>query len=287
MAVFVSRRTRLEWPGAVYHVMSRGNRKGKIFQDDVDRRYFIETIRDTTIRYGIRPHALCLMNNHYHVVFDTPRQNLSRAMQHLNGLYAQSTNRRHGWTGHIFEARFHSPVVQRELYLRRVARYVVLNPVRAYLVDGPDKWPWSTYRATAGLEPPPDWLYSDWLDHAFDANTRAEAQARYRCYVNQPAARNIRIDPKARAIGSAAFRDAIADATDQKHRDRGLPTWSGAPGRPPLAQLFGDTPLSLAVRDGLIETAHVAHGYSLAEIARYLELDRSTVSRALSKRLKS
>ena len=117
----------------------------------------------------------CLMGNHYHVVGDTPRGNLSDVMRFLNGCYARASNRRHGRTGHLFEGRFRSLVIQRESYLKRVVRYVVLNPVRAHLVTDAAAWPWSTYCATAGLQAPPDWLSVDWLDWAFAAGTRAEA----------------------------------------------------------------------------------------------------------------
>lgn len=260
--------------------MSRGNRKGPIFDDDLDRRYFYETIRDTARRYAIRPHAVCLMNNHYHLVFDTPRDNVSHAMQHLNGLFAQTSNRRHGRTGHLFEARFRSLVIQREGYLRRVARYVVLNPVRARITMMPEQWAWSTYPATAGLEPPPDWLYLDWLAWAFDSPTREDAQSRYREYVNAPTARKAKIDTGALAVGSQQFRKSVAGLHDSD--DRPLPVGFQTPERPPLDSLFSEV-VSALLRDRAIENAHVAHGYSLAEIARHLRIHRSTVSRAFKR----
>src|SRR5690606_423102 len=108
--------------------------------------------------------------------------------------------------GHLFEGRFRSLVVQRESYLKRVARYVALNPVRAHLVADPGAWPWSTYRATAGLDEPPDWLWLEWLEWAFDTADRAEAQARYREYVTEPTTRRLPINTRALAMGSAGFR---------------------------------------------------------------------------------
>ena len=130
----MARRPRIQFPGAIYHVMSRGNRKSPIFADDDDRHQFIARLAEATVRYGIRCYALCLMNNHYHIVCDSPRGNLSDPMRYLNGVYTQDSNRRHQRTGHVFEGRFRSIVVQRESYLRRVVRYVVVNPVRAGIV---------------------------------------------------------------------------------------------------------------------------------------------------------
>src|SRR5262245_51693176 len=144
----MSRRPRLQFPGAIYHVMSRGNRKLRIFDDDDERRVFMTTVDRAVWQYGVRVFAWCLMPNHYHLVLETPRGNLSDAMRHINGVYTQATNRLHQRTGHVFEGRFKSFVVQRESYLRRVARYVVLNPVRAHLVSDVADWTWSSYRAT-------------------------------------------------------------------------------------------------------------------------------------------
>ena len=103
---------------------------------------------------AFRVYAACLMVNHYHIVGETPLGNVAHGMRFLNGVYAQASNRRHRRTGHLFEARYRSLVVQRESYLKRAVRYVVLNPVRARLVTAAAAWPWTTYRATAGLETP-------------------------------------------------------------------------------------------------------------------------------------
>ena len=159
--------------------MSRGNRKSAVFTTDDDRRCFMNALGETALTYHVRVYAACLMGTHYHIVLDTPRGNLSATMRQLNGEYSQDSNRRHERTGHTFEARFHSIVVERERYLRRVARYVVLNPVKGGLCADAASWPWTTYRATAGLEPCPPWLYIDWLEWAFKADSRSEAQERY------------------------------------------------------------------------------------------------------------
>lgn len=258
-----------------------------IFDDDGDRRQFVETIAEAAIRYEIRPYAACLMDNHYHLVFDTPRGNLSDAMRHINGVYTQTSNRRHGRTGHVFEGRFRSIVIQRESYLRRVGRYVVLNPVRAGLVREASESPWSTYRATAGLEPPPSWLFLDWLEWAFAVQSRAEAQLKYRLYVNAAVVKKSRLDLHAPVMGRPAFEAAVLEAARARNADRLLPRSYRALSRPTLETLFAAAKRRTADRDRLVErdhlihTAHVTHGYRLAEIAVFLEVDPSTAGKAL------
>lgn len=277
----MARPRRIQFPGGTYHVMARGNRKAPIFDDDDDRTVFVDLLGQTVDRHGLSIYAACLMGNHYHVVGATPQGNLSEAMRFLNGVYAQASNRRHGRTGHVFEGRFRSLVVQRQSYLKRVARYVVLNPVRARLVSAPDAWAWSTYRATAGLDQVPAWLCLDWLEWAFDAATRAEAAVRYRDYVNEPPTRKHQIDTNALALGSDAFRNEVTAMARDLRPDRPLPRGARREIRPALAHLLsGLDPRSQGFGHA-VWTAHVTHGYRQGEIARQAGIDPSTVSRVL------
>jgi REP element-mobilizing transposase RayT len=278
----MSRRARYQKPGAVYHVMSRGNRKWTIFEDDSDRRCFLMLVGHTVRRYALKVFALCLMGNHYHLVCETPRGNISSAMQYLNGEYAKGSNRRHGRTGHLFGERFRSFVIEREGYLRRAVRYVYLNPVRAGLTATAEEWLWSTYRATAGLRPAPPWLDCEWIETAFDTTTTLDAQLRFRAYVNQPAAKIARIDTSVAAFGSASFREAIAAAMNPR-TDRPVGTAILPQSRPSLADVLGDLQADRARRADLMRVAHEEHGYHLAEIARQVGLSRSTVSRVVQR----
>lgn len=274
----MARRPRLHFPGAVYHVRSRGNRKLPIFDDDEDRRLFLAIVHKAAVRYGIRCYSFCLMGNHYHLVFDTPLDNLSEAMRHINGLYTQASNRRHRRTGHVFEGRFRSLVIQREGYLRRANRYVVLNPVRARMVNDATAWPWSSYRATAGLEPVPPFLDLDWLEWTFGGASREEAQVRYRLYVNNPVKKHARLDWQTPAVGQPAFETAVRETAKIEHPDRLLPRTCRAMGRPTLQELFNLVGESRSARNMMIRQAHVAYGYRLAEIATFLNLHPSTAS---------
>lgn len=282
LPTFMARRPRIQLPGAVYHVMSRGNRKGPIYEDDADRIRFLAVLKDAAHRYEVRVYAVCLMGNHYHLVFDTPRGNISNAMQFINGVYSQASNRRHHRSGHLFEARYRSLLVQRESYLRRVNRYVVRNPVRAGLTKEAGEWSWSTYRSTAGLESCPSWLHVDWLTYAFRTDDVREAHRKYRDYVNNPLARKARVDLTSLAIGSRAFQQAICDAARERRADRILPVQCRRPARQALATLFAE---SNGLTGGRMAGVHAAvlQGYHLSEVAIHLGVHRSTVSRLFAR----
>jgi len=150
----MARPLRIEYPGAVYHVTARGNGRQEIFHDDHDYRKFLEVLGKTIGRFNWLCHAYCLMGNHYHLMIETPDANISKGMRHLNGVFSQAHHKRHETVGHLFQGRFKAIIVDRESYLLELARYVVLNPVRAGLVARPEDWPWSSYRIMAGLPLP-------------------------------------------------------------------------------------------------------------------------------------
>jgi len=154
----MARPLRIEFPGATYHVTSRGNEQRAIFYEDNDRIAFLRFLGETARRFGWSITAWVLMTNHFHLVLQTPDPNLSKGMQWLNGTYAAWFNRRHDRSGHLFQGRFKAFVIEKETYYAEVLRYVVLNPVRANLVAHPADYRWSSYRATAGFEEPHPWL---------------------------------------------------------------------------------------------------------------------------------
>jgi REP element-mobilizing transposase RayT len=260
--------------------MSRGNRKAPIFEDDDDRRRFFDTLETATDRYRVLVYEACQMTNHYHAVLSTPRGNLPAFMQFLNGVFAQASNRRHGRTGHLFEARYRSIVVQRESYLRRACRYVVRNPVRARMVTDPSAWKWSTFRATAGLEPSPLWLHTDWLRDAF-GGTDSEARDEYRRFVIEPTRRETRLDASTLACGTPTFKRLLLEEARRARPERLLPLSTRRLSRPTLNELLGSEAFGQSGREMAMYEAHALHGYTMTEIGAFLRLDRSTVSRAL------
>jgi len=277
----MARRPRLQFHGAVYHVMSRGNRKAPIFDDDDDRRRFLDIVRRTTVRYGVKCRAYCLMENHYHLILETPRANVSQAMRYINGVYAQTSNRRHGRTGHVFEGRFRSIIVDSDVYLQRLARYIVRNPVKAGLVDDVAAWVWSSYRATAGLEALPQFLDIEWIVWTFTAESIADAQATYRQFVTELSISNasrLDIDPFA---PSAKRKSSDVVVPLVQPAGRALAYGGSPPPRPDLPELFSKTTTAREHRDAMIHDAHVVHGYRLAEIAAFLRVHPSAASAAV------
>jgi REP element-mobilizing transposase RayT len=169
----MARPLRIEFDGALYHVTSRGNGKRDIFLDDTDRLIFLDTLEEVIKKFNWLSHAYCLMNNHYHLLVETPDGNISSGMRHLNGVYTQRFNKRHNKVGHLFQGRYKAILINKESHLLEVARYIVLNPVRAKLVEKPQFWKWSSFSATAYGEEHPcvhvDWILSQFSDDVKNA----------------------------------------------------------------------------------------------------------------------
>jgi len=179
----VSRPLRLEYPGALWHVTNRGVEQRNIYLDDQDRRHFLRLLQKAIAEYRWQLLAWVLMSNHYHLLFRTPDTNLSLGIKDLDGKYAADFNERHRRVGHLFQGRFKSHLVDAEAYLLELARYIVLNPVRARMVEAPGQWIWSSYRATAGLVPVPSWLDPIPVLDYFHPSDRAVATEGYREFV--------------------------------------------------------------------------------------------------------
>jgi putative transposase len=177
----MSRPLRLEFEGAFWHVTSRGNERKDIFREDRDRLLFLSLLAAAVKRFRWRLHEYCLMTNHYHLVIETPFRTLAKGMHWLNSEYVRIFNKRYERVGHLFQGRYKGILVDEQNYLDEVRRYTVLNPVRAGMVADPAEYRWSSYRAHAGLELIPEWLYSEWL---FDLHTeRPKCHEMYREYV--------------------------------------------------------------------------------------------------------
>src|SRR5262245_16505086 len=164
-----------------YHVTSRGVRKLAVFEDDYDYAKFERLLEQVVKKRDWPVHTYCQMPNHFHLAFHTPAFDISEGMWWLNGVYARWFNRRHGYSGHVFEARFGTEIIESNAHLINVASYVPLNPVRAGLCCRPEDWRWSSYRVTIGREGS-SWLDTRWLLSQFGRD-RASAQRSYERYV--------------------------------------------------------------------------------------------------------
>jgi REP element-mobilizing transposase RayT len=176
----MGRAHRIQAADVYYHVTVRGVRRLRTYEDRLDYAKFETLLRRVVEKRGWSVHAYCQMPNHYHLVLDTPEADISDGMCWLNGVYARWFNERHGYFGHVFEARFKTKLILTNVHLLNVSTYVPLNPVRASLCAAPEDWPWSSYRAAIGRARKP-WL-SPWLLEQFGRERRQAALA-YRRFV--------------------------------------------------------------------------------------------------------
>jgi len=270
----MARPLRIQAAGLTYHITARGVRRMDIYLDTVDRLRFLTILADVVERYALRCHTYCEMTNHYHLAVTTTDANLSRAVQQLNGDYARWWNRRHHHVGHVFQARFDAQIVQDDAYLLNVCRYIVLNPVRARMVDAPDQWHWSSYRATAGLERLPAFLNCNRILELLSPDDPAEGPDRFLQAVRETDARAL-TRPRDTILGDDAFV-----ARFQPYRERASREVVRREGRRQLDAIFQGA-VTRASRNAATVTA-AREGYALAEIARHLQVHRSTVSKVVA-----
>jgi len=209
----MARKPRVHYPGAVYHVMLRGNGGQDIFYEDADRYRFYLLLQEGIARYGHRIHAFCLMSNHIHLAIQVAEVPLSRIMQNIGFRYTRWINWRRGRSGHLFQGRFKSVLVDADTYLMELTRYIHLNPVRAGIVQSPEEYLWSGHRAYLGSETLP-WLTSDWVLSQCGAKP-AQARSAFREFVEQGKSEGHRREfhrgglGESRILGNDTFIDRV------------------------------------------------------------------------------
>ncbi len=278
----MARPLRIEFEGALYHITSRGNAKQAIFADDLDRHGFLELISQAVDRFHWICHAYCLMRNHYHLLVETPEANLSRGMREINGSYTQFFNRRHRRAGHLFEGRYKAILVAKEQHLLSLSRYVVLNPVRAGLVQKPEEWRWSSYRATIGLAEKPSFLTVDWILSQWGTRKKAAAE-RYSRFVREGiGGESPWKDLKGQVfLGGEEFVRGLAGALDCREDLKEIPKIQRYAGRPSLNEIFKEK--STPYMEDIVYQAYVRYGYTMREIAAFMGVHYCTVSRAIKR----
>ncbi len=236
----MARPLRIEFAGAIYHVMSRGNERGAIVRDGADRQRRLDWIRRTVETYGWRLHAFVLMRNHEHLFVETPEANLSAGMQYLNGSYTSYFNRRHRRVGHLFQGRFKGHLIEEQGYFLEVSRYLHLNPVRARLVAWPEDWRWSScagyFRARAGHP----WVTYGRVLGEFGQDTLAarRAYARFvRSGVAEPPRSPFAAAVRGLVLGSQRFVERVQGLVEQRSPDAALPQLASFRCRPSLEQI--------------------------------------------------
>jgi len=278
----MSRPLRPVAPGLIYHVNARGNNKADIYLDDLDRVRFLEILAEVAREFELDSWLICLMRNHYHWVFRTRQPNLSFAVRHLNGTYAQWWNTRHHRVGHVFQGRFKAQVVEASVYLVRLCRYVLLNPVRGGLCSHPAEWPWSSYKMLAGL------TASDCVDvpsllRQVDIENPEAVRARLLHYVEPESDPEIAafIRSDRRVIGTEVFAAQFRAAARAASKE--VPSREHRLGTPGLAEILAEAVLRGEGLPGGVQRAHDAT-YAVSAIARCAGLSRDTVQRIVDGR---
>jgi DNA-binding CsgD family transcriptional regulator len=224
------------------------------------------------------------MDNHYHLLIETVEANLSRGMRQLNGAYTQDFNRRHSRVGHLFQGRFKSILVEKDDYLLEVSRYIVLNPVRAGMAVKAEEWPWSSYRATIGMEKPPLFLTIDWLLGQFGRNKK-QTIAEFKQYIKK----GIGVEYPAEALqaglilGSERFVERYQGLIEAKIEFLEIPRQQRYVTHKNIDEIFYEGARKGTNRDELIYLSYVRHGYTMKEIADYLKVHYASVSRSIKR----
>jgi REP element-mobilizing transposase RayT len=274
----MARPLRLEFAGALYHVTARGDGREDIYRTDGDRRLFLDVLGGVYGRFNWTVHAYCLMTNHYHLLVETPDANLSRGMREVNGVYTQRFNRTYDRIGHVFQGRYKAILVQKETYLLELARYVVLNPVRARMVRAPGEWPWSSYRAMIGTATAPTWLETRRVLSAF-GETEAEAVAQYAQFVAEGKGQPPPWEQLKHQVllGSDAFVESMQRMIPGDRDLREVPQAKARGSAQSLAHYARIHPN----RDSAIAAAYASGGYTMKDIGDYFGLHYSGVSRVV------
>jgi REP element-mobilizing transposase RayT len=279
----MARPLRIEYPGALYHVTSRGDRQEPIFDDDQDRRAFLNLLGDVVSRFRWRCHAYCLMGNHYHLMIETPEANLTKGMRHLNGVFTQWSNRRHRRSGHLFQGRYKAILVDRDSYFVELARYIVLNPVRAAMVKHPRQWAWSSYGATVGTSPAPAWLSIDNALAMF-ANRRATARRKYQQFIEEGmGTESIWNDLRGQIyLGDDDFVAEMRGKLGEGEEDVNIPRVQQRGPAPNLGAIRRQH----ANRDDAIRAAYDTGAYSYQQLAKEFGVHFTTVGRIVHQPMK-
>lgn len=275
----MTRPLRIELSGGLYHVTSRGDRREDIYLSDEDRIAWLTLFGQVCSRFNWVCHAYCQMTNHYHLVVETPEGNLAQGMRQLNGVYTQWVNRTHKRVGHVFQGRYKAILVEKDNYLLELARYVVLNPVRAGMVSDIGAWAWSSYPAMLGQVVPPVWLQTDWLLGQF-GRQRNQAIAGYIDFVRAGVGLPSVWDNLQGQIylGSEKFIEQMQSSLVLDQAMDEIPRIQRRPLAKPLMQYlteYADVP-----RTGMAQ-AYLSGDYAMKAIAEAFGVHYATVSRAV------
>jgi putative transposase len=286
----VARPLRVQFPGAFYHITSRGNERKPVFITDTDRKKFLSYLQSAHEKYGALLHCFCFLPNHYHLLLETPRGNLSEILHHINGAYTTYFNIKRKRSGHLFQGRFKAILVEKEVYAQELSRYIHLNPVRAGLAEDPSSYPWSSYPYYVGLAKRPSWMETRTILGYFSRDEK-EANKAYRDFVEQGTGKEIR-NPLKEVVGSTflcgesyieqVVRRGGIPLSDDK---RNVPALRVLDKRPSLKEIENWIQGVISRQEEIFRKfclyfSHRFGGYSLEEIGAYYGMKGAAVSQA-------
>ncbi|MEA3222339.1 MAG: transposase [Thermodesulfobacteriota bacterium] len=218
----MSRPLRIEYAGALYHIIARGNEGRPIYKQEGDYQKFLDTLSELPGRYHAIIHGYVLMGNHYHLLIETPKGNITRVMHFLNATYTGYFNKKYKRVGHLFQGRYKGILIEKESYSVSVSRYIHLNPKRAGLVKRPEEYRWSSYPDYIGKGKKKTWLTCEWILGRYSRD-KAKARRRYKAFVEEEfALKETPFDAlkKGLILGSDNFIDETKKKTGlKKHRE--------------------------------------------------------------------
>ena len=285
----MARPLRITYPGAFYHVTSRGNERKAVFKSKRDREKFLEYLESATQRYDARIHTYCLMDTHYHLLLETPSGNLSQIMRHINGAYTTYFNVKRDRSGHLFQGRYKAILVDIDEYAKELSRYIHLNPVRAQMVETPEDYDWSSYKFYIGKQRSAKWLCRDFILGYFGRKV-SSAEKMYQDFVNaltdQEYTSPLEQVVSSTLLGSADFIEYIKDNfLSAKKPDKELPALKKLVKKPSMQDIFKEVELVFA-KDKVLSRNIKMYlctrytGNKLKEIGFHFGIGESGVSQA-------
>ena len=287
----MARQLRIEFPGAFYHVFSRGNQKQPVFLSDDDKFFFLKCLREAHEKYGVIVHVYCLMPNHYHLILETPLGNLSSMMHFLNTTYTIYFNTKHKRCGHLFQGRYKSILIEAESYAQELSKYIHLNPVRSEIVDLPEQYPWSSYECYRGTAKPEKWLETTFVLSLFSEHYE---EARKGCIefvlrgIGEEAPVSIRDSARKGILGSEEFvtrikKEYLGDKLCKPDREK--PQLRKLRKRPDLPLILSVSERVLGAKNRFVVPIAILIGQKstalkLREIGEFFSLSISGVSNA-------
>ena len=285
----MARPLRIQYSGAFYHITSRGNERKDIFKSDRDREKFCSYLESASSRYGAVIHAYCLMRNHYHLLLETPRGNLSEIMRHINGAYTTYYNVKRNRSGHLLQGRYKAILIDADEYAKELSRYIHLNPVRVGAVRKPQEYRWSSYRNYVGENEEHEWLETVFI-LAYFGKKISQSQRRYRTFVEDMVGKGegspLKEAVASTILGSKEFVEEVSRKyLGERKKDREVPALKKLSGQTSIeeiaeaaAGIFGKE--EKTAKKVSIYLSHRYSGQSLKTIGAHFGMSESGVAQA-------